>query len=201
MIKILKRIYKYRKMKKSGIDVTFKRPNHATLNGANYGKNVGLYDVAYVEKGTSIGDYSYLNADCMLISGNIGRFCSIGYRTIIGPNEHPIENLITHPVAYDKEYKFIENKNIIDFKQKSDPIIEDNVWIGANCIIMKGVIIGEGSIIGANSVVTKDIPAYSIAVGSPAKVIKNRKKEFNLDDINLKDMTTDEIIKYLNKTN
>ena len=101
----------------------------------------------------------------------------------------------------DKEYKFIENKNIIDFKQKSDPIIEDNVWIGANCIIMKGVIIGEGSIIGANSVVTKDIPAYSIAVGSPAKVIKNRKKEFNLDDINLKDMTTDEIIKYLNKTN
>ena len=66
---------------------------------------------------------------------------------------------------------------------------------------MKGVIIGEGSIIGANSVVTKDIPAYSIAVGSPAKVIKNRKKEFNLDDINLKDMTTDEIIKYLNKTN
>ena len=68
-------------------------------------------------------------------------------------------------------------------------------------MIKKGVIIGEGSIIGANSVVTKDIPAYSIAVGSPAKVIKNRKKEFNLDDINLKDMTTDEIIKYLNKTN
>jgi len=201
MINILKRIYKYIKMKKQGIDVTFKSTEHATLNGANYGKNVGLYDVSYIERGTSIGDYSYLNRDCMLISGKIGRFCSIGYGTIIGPNEHPIDNLITHPVAYDKEYKFIENKNIVDFKQKNAPIIEDNVWIGANCIIMKGVAIGEGSIIGANSVVTKDIPAYSIAVGSPAKVIKNRKEEFKLDNIHLKDMTTDEIIKYLNKTN
>ncbi len=66
---------------------------------------------------------------------------------------------------------------------------------------MKGVVIGEGSVRGANSVVTKDRPPYSIAVGSPAKVIKNRKKDFNLDNINLKDMTTDEIIKYLNKTN
>lgn len=50
--------------------------------------------------------------------------------------------------------------------------IGDNVWIGMNCVIMKGVSIGENSIIGANSLVTKDIPANCIAVGTPCKVIK-----------------------------
>lgn len=51
-------------------------------------------------------------------------------------------------------------------------IVEDNVWIGENVAILPGVRIGEGAIIGANSVVTKDIPKYSIVVGNPAKVIK-----------------------------
>lgn len=55
-------------------------------------------------------------------------------------------------------------------------VICDNVWLGYGVIIMKGVTIGENSIIGMNSVVTKDIPANSIAAGSPAKVIKEIKK-------------------------
>ena len=50
--------------------------------------------------------------------------------------------------------------------------IEDNVWIGDNVSVLKGVTIGKGAVIGANSVVTKDIPKYCIAVGSPAKIIK-----------------------------
>ena len=55
--------------------------------------------------------------------------------------------------------------------------IENDVWIGAGCTVLTGVTIGEGSIIGSGSIVTKDIPKYSIAIGSPAKVIKNRKNE------------------------
>jgi acetyltransferase-like isoleucine patch superfamily enzyme len=51
-------------------------------------------------------------------------------------------------------------------------IIEDEVWIGARCIITKGVTIGKGSIIGAGSVVTKSVPPYSLAAGNPARVIK-----------------------------
>lgn len=58
-------------------------------------------------------------------------------------------------------------------KIHSSPIkIEKNVWIGELCCILQGVTIGEGSIIGAMSVVTKDIPPYTIAAGSPAKLIK-----------------------------
>lgn len=54
-------------------------------------------------------------------------------------------------------------------------VIEDDVWLGINVVVLKGITIGEGSIIGAGAVVTKDIPPYSIAVGNPAKVIRTRK--------------------------
>lgn len=54
----------------------------------------------------------------------------------------------------------------------AEVIIGDNVWIGDNVVILPGVHIGDGSIIGANAVVTHDIPPNSIAVGSPARVIK-----------------------------
>lgn len=61
-----------------------------------------------------------------------------------------------------------------------DVIIEDDVWIGANTIILKGVKIGEGSIIGAGSLVTKDVIPYSIVGGVPAKLLKMR---FNQDQL------------------
>lgn len=72
------------------------------------------------------------------------------------------------------------NVVITDFDWHSDisntepkPVrIEDNVWIGLNCVVLKGVTIGANSIIGANSLVTRDIPANVIAAGNPCKVVK-----------------------------
>ena len=60
--------------------------------------------------------------------------------------------------------------------------IEDNVWIGANCTITAGVTIGKHAVIGAGSVVTKDIPRFSVAVGNPARVIKKYNFETNTWD-------------------
>lgn len=60
---------------------------------------------------------------------------------------------------------------------KGPVIIGKNVWIGENVAIMPGVTIGNNSVIGANSVVTNNIPSFSVAVGSPAKVIKEYKEE------------------------
>ena len=59
----------------------------------------------------------------------------------------------------------------------SKPIkICDDAWIGMNCIILKGVTIGEGAIVGAGSVVTKDVPAWTVVAGNPAKVVKTLSK-------------------------
>jgi len=60
-------------------------------------------------------------------------------------------------------------------------VIEDDVWIGAGAAVVDGVTIGQGSIIGAGAVVTSDIPPYSIAVGAPAKPIKDRRQLGNID--------------------
>jgi acetyltransferase-like isoleucine patch superfamily enzyme len=58
-------------------------------------------------------------------------------------------------------------------------VIEDDVWLGYNVIVLPGVTIGKGSVIGAGSVVTSNIPPYSIAVGNPARVIKKRESKNN----------------------
>ena len=72
-------------------------------------------------------------------------------------------------VIMDSDFHLDDNRTNV-----ARPInIENNVWLGGNVVVMKGVTIGENSIIGMNSIVTKDIPANSIAVGSPAKVVKN----------------------------
>ena len=54
-------------------------------------------------------------------------------------------------------------------------VIGDDVWIGARVCILPGVTIGQGAVIGACAVVSKDVPAYSVAVGNPARVVKKRK--------------------------
>ena len=62
------------------------------------------------------------------------------------------------------------------FSNVKPVVIGDDVWLGRRAIILPGVCIGNGSIIGAGAVVTKDIPPFSVAVGVPAKVIKDRKQ-------------------------
>lgn len=64
------------------------------------------------------------------------------------------------------------NERLVTRKEGIPIVVEDNVWIGLNCIVLKGVRIGEGSIIGAGSVVRDSIPRYSIAIGNPAVVVK-----------------------------
>ena len=78
--------------------------------------------------------------------------------------------LITDTDAHPMDYMARRSSN--EGTKSAPVVIEDDVWVGAHCIILKGVTIGARSIIGAGSVVTKSIPADCVAAGNPCKVIK-----------------------------
>ncbi len=74
-------------------------------------------------------------------------------------------------IDYKNNQNFIINKNWEVVNSKPIKVCS-NAWVGMNCIILKGVTIGEGAIVGAGSVVTKDVPAWTIVAGNPARVVK-----------------------------
>lgn len=87
--------------------------------------------------------------------------------SLVGYDQHPID-----PVRRI-------NGEPPDISGCGDIIIKKNAWIGMNCIILKGVTIGEAAIVAAGSIVTKDVPPFSIVAGNPAKIVKKIEPESN----------------------
>lgn len=114
-----------------------------------------------------IGDWSGMSGGCLWATDSI----TIGNHVNIGANCIIMDGDIHNP---DWKLRQIECTSDTTVSYKHKPIvIEDNVWLGANTIVLKGVTIGARTIIGAGSVVTKDIPADCIAAGNPCCVIKS----------------------------
>lgn len=105
----------------------------------------------------------------------VGAFCSIAVDvTILLGGNHRIDWITTYPFPFfRKSAKHITGHPAT----KGDVIIGNDVWIGAGATILSGVRIGDGAVIGAYAVVTKDVPAYGIAAGNPAKLIRLRFSE------------------------
>ncbi len=102
----------------------------------------------------------------------IGAFCSIasGVKIYLG-GEHRVDWVTTYPfTAFWAAAHHIKGHP----KTKGDVIIGNDVWIGADAVILSGVTIGDGAVIGANAVVAKGIPPYTIVAGNPARVIRKR---------------------------
>lgn len=150
-------------------------------------KNVNLSDYAKADRdnfllNSSIGTCSYTGRNDTILHSTIGKFCSIAWNISIGPAEHNYNKITSHDFLYNNFYGICGNTVSYDrFELPCE--IGNDVWIGANSIILRGVKIGNGCVIGANSVVTKDIPPYAIAVGSPAKVIKYRFSESVIEEL------------------
>ncbi|WP_248722652.1 acyltransferase [Seonamhaeicola sp. ML3] len=111
----------------------------------------------------------------------------IGARTRIG-----LSNTIIGPVNIGNDVRLAQNITVSglnhDYQDVSKPIheqgvstatitIEDGTWLGANVVVVAGVTIGKNCVVAAGSIVTKDIPSYSVAVGNPARVIKQYNEE------------------------
>ncbi len=120
-----------------------------------------------------IGEHSKIGYNCKIfsaISVTIGNYVILADGiTICDNNNHPVnpkDREIIYRTAWDSEYRGWK------YSDSSPIVIEDNVWIGSNVRICKGVTIGKGAVIAACSVVTKDVPENSIAAGNPAKIVK-----------------------------
>ena len=128
----------------------------------------------------SVGAFTYFGKNCEIRNTEIGNYCSISAEVIINPFQHPINFLSTSGFAFGDNGglgTFDEFKRIKSRKKQNkqgEVKIGNDVWIGRRVIIMAGVHIGDGAIIAANSVVTKDIPPYSIYGGVAAKLIRMR---------------------------
>ena len=136
--------------------------------------DIGALDNTQISigKGTFIGI-----GTCIAGPGNItiGQRCLIAAHTGIFANNH----------NYADPLKYIADQGVTC----KGIVIEDDCWLGHSVTVTDGVTIGKGSVIGAGAVVTKDIPAYSIAVGTPAKVIKTRLPQESVNPNDLKVMS------------
>lgn len=121
--------------------------------------------------------YHYpINRDRLIM----GKFCSIacGAKFLFTSANHTQKSLSTYPFPIFFEEWDLDVEDITSaWDRKGDIIIGNDVWIGYEAVIMSGVTIGDGAIIGARSVVTKDIPPYTIVGGVPARQIRRRFSE------------------------
>lgn len=141
--------------------------NNVTLNSTNWGYHAGMYapvklmaDRAGAE--IRIGNNTRIHGSCLHAFKSI----SVGEGCLIAANCQILDGS-----GHDLSFPDVENR--IHTKGDASPVrIGDNVWIGLNCIVLPGSVIGSGSVIAAGSVVRGEIPPMSLVAGVPAKVVK-----------------------------
>jgi len=138
-----------------------------------------LSPLATVRGDVSIGKYTYVSsfADIRGIGSatRIGNYCSVarGVKIMSSGQVHATDAISTFPF-----YLLDHDLKRADFMaRKGDVVIGNDVWIGADAIVMPGVRVGDGAVIGAGAVVTKDVEAFQIVAGVPAKQVRMRFSE------------------------
>lgn len=156
------------------------------LNSEIINSSIGKYVALgrnVVLRNSSIGDHSYINSNTYVNNTQFGKFCSVGSNVQFGLGKHTTSMVSTHPAFYanNKIFKTFSDKTYVE--EYTPIIIGNDVWIGDGAVIMNGVTIEDGAVIAARAVVTKNVKAYSIVGGVPAKILKYRFEEEIIEKI------------------
>jgi phosphonate metabolism protein (transferase hexapeptide repeat family) len=131
-----------------------------------------------------MGDYSYVVNDAQMTYTTIGKFCSIAAMTRINPGNHPMHRATQAHFTYRASAYFpgeADEAEFFDWRKSQRVHIGHDVWIGQGAIVLPGRSIGTGAVVAAGAIVTKDVAAYTVVAGNPARPIRRRFSE-NLAD-------------------
>lgn len=162
-------------------DLRFKDPEpriHPTaeLKACRLGRYAAVGERVILREVT-VGDFTYFERHAEAIYATIGKFCSIAANTRINALDHPMERLTTHKVSYRPNEYFRYLGVDQDFRRRRQAravTVGHDVWIGHGAVVLPGVTIGNGAVIGANAVVRRDVPAYAVVAGVPARIVRPR---------------------------
>lgn len=125
----------------------------------------------------ALGDYSYVVNDSDIAYARIGKFTSIAAMTRINPGNHPMDRASQAHFTYRASAYFddVEDEpSFFDWRRAHGVTIGNDVWIGHGAIILPGRTVGDGAVVAAGAVVSKDVPAYTVVAGVPARPVKRR---------------------------
>ena len=147
---------------------------------------------------SELGDYSYVGPGSRLVYAKVGKFSSIAGGCAIGMGTHTLSHISTSPIFTERRNgtgtSWCKITEVLPFKRVS---IGNDVWIGERVMVMGGVNIGDGAVVAAGAVVTKNVPPYAVVGGVPAKIIRYRFSDENIEKLEASQWWTldDDILK------